>query len=89
MWSFSGNFKTPTSQEINVLRAIFSILVVFVFCLGIYLLYLSFGQPVEKSRLALRSRWIGLAFAFGSVAVKYRWVLRAITWLDWARKRCF
>ncbi len=86
--SFSGNWKAPTPEEVSVLGAVFSIVVVCVFGLGIFLLWLSCGQPPERSELAYRARWIAMALICGSVAVKFRWVLSALTWLDWARKQC-
>lgn len=87
MSSTSGNYRPPTPEEVGLLGLVFSVIVVCLFGLGCYLLYLSFGQPEKNAELAFRARWIGIGLIVGTMAVKFRWLLGALTWLDAARQR--
>ncbi len=87
MSSTSGNYKPPSPEEVSVLGAVFSVVVVCLFGVGLYLIYLSFGQPPAKAELVARARWIGTAMVLGSIAVKFRWVLDVLLCLDRLFKR--
>jgi hypothetical protein len=79
-WIPIRSWKLPSSEEVSVLRFLYTAFVVCLFGIGVYILYLSFGQPPEKAELAAKARWIGPCLMVAAVAMKPSWVVHAINW---------
>ena len=71
-WPFPTQRTTPAQFLVFLGAAAVVLLIV-----GVVLLYLSTGQPVEKAELAARAWSLGIKSIVGSV------VLGAVTWLGW------
>ena len=73
--------KFPSEGEITVLGFLYTLLVICLFGLGMYIFFLSFNQPPAKSDLAAKARWVGPCRMTVAVAMKPSWIIAAVNWI--------
>jgi hypothetical protein len=81
IWTTSGTWKFPTNNEFRVIGFCYTLLVIVLFSLGVYVFYLSFGQPPEKSHLAAKARWIGPCIMVTAAVMKPGWAVAVFNWI--------
>ena len=64
LWPFPTQSTTPSQFLVFVLAVAVVLLVV-----GVFLVYLSFGQPPEKMELAAQARSLGIKVIVGSLVI--------------------
>ena len=86
-WMLQGGLTPPDEAQFRAIHLWYTIGAFCVFILGVFVFYLSFGQPPEKADLAAKARWVGPCLMATAVAMKPGWVIRFVNWLSWINWR--